>query len=473
MFLIRMLIPHLINYIPFYLKYPEKCEQQLMLMKQEQQLMLMKQEQQYIQPKQLGIYCWKSVDDDIPIAALGDIHGDIEALISALKAGNLIELNQSKTKWLWKGGNTHLVILGDMVDRWREPMMNKNIVPHSVGEIMREEEIIQEFLNNLRKQATIVGGKIIKLAGNHEVMNVKGIFNTVSPFALQNQGGKEKRKQSFNSGGEMYKLLTDNWQDFHAIARVGRWIFVHGGFTLSLLKYIKPNSSRLDIDDIITEINTKFREGMLTGIFDENWFGPPDSSKPGSILWDRSQGNPVTAKRHDIVCGDFKELARIIGKQDLKLAVAHCNQLMNITRESKYFVPEISTAMEKDRTVHKLKLSGGKVEPYLCTESKSECQPGITYICPDDQGVGNIWRIDVAMSRSFDDIEKNVKFLSGNNDPEILKHFSSRRPQLLLTSADADPNLIQVCKSTTDLPRNTKCPLEQPCQNCQRINNLG
>ena len=117
------------------------------------------------------------------ICVIGDIHGDYGALISALTTSGLItpsgtecdciesdhsdnhnycnnsiknDLDESKksteiNRWVWIGNNTHLVILGDMVDRLRE-QDNKYINTHTFGEFKFEEEIIQRVLNNFRNQ---------------------------------------------------------------------------------------------------------------------------------------------------------------------------------------------------------------------------------------------------------------------------------------------------------------------------------
>jgi hypothetical protein len=128
------------------------------------------------------------------IAVLGDIHGDYGALTSALKAGGLIQqvhewnddleekedarrrplkrnddgidYRESKysleiKRWKWIGGNTYLVILGDMVDRWRKPEDKDKCPGHSFGEFAFEEEVIQRVSNELRTQAEEYGGKVI------------------------------------------------------------------------------------------------------------------------------------------------------------------------------------------------------------------------------------------------------------------------------------------------------------------------
>ena len=157
------------------------------------------------------------------ICVIGDIHGDYDALISALKSAKLISDNgiigedtkykikfskNSKeiNRWKWIGRDTYLVILGDMVDRLRkqsEKFKNK----HTLGEIKFEEEIIQRVLNNLRIQAKQVNGNIIKIIGNHEKLNFDHDFRYVTEYSLENDGGIEGRKYKYSPGGLMWNLL--------------------------------------------------------------------------------------------------------------------------------------------------------------------------------------------------------------------------------------------------------------------------
>jgi len=89
------------------------------------------------------------------IIAIGDIHGDYEAFIDILKGTRLID-----KKLHWTGGKTHLVQIGDVLDR---------------GEYAKE---IFDLMMKLEKEAEEAGGKLHMLIGNHEELNITGqIFN--------------------------------------------------------------------------------------------------------------------------------------------------------------------------------------------------------------------------------------------------------------------------------------------------------
>ena len=77
------------------------------------------------------------------IVAIGDVHGDVEALISILKARKLIQW--SKRSWQWTGKKSHLVLVGDLVDRGPD------------------SRAVLDFLYDLEKKAEAKGGKIGKL----------------------------------------------------------------------------------------------------------------------------------------------------------------------------------------------------------------------------------------------------------------------------------------------------------------------
>lgn len=85
------------------------------------------------------------------IVAVGDLHGDYENFIKILKTPkvNIIDEN---LKWI--GGKTHLVQIGDIMDR---------------GERAKE---IFDLLRRLGKEAEEAGGKVHVLIGNHEELNI-------------------------------------------------------------------------------------------------------------------------------------------------------------------------------------------------------------------------------------------------------------------------------------------------------------
>lgn len=102
----------------------------------------------------------KAVFDPVDrIVAIGDVHGDFIKFRSALEMKELIDSKQN-----WKGGETHLVQLGDLPDRGPQ---TRRII---------------ELLKKLEKQAPRDGGRVHILIGNHDAMNMYGDLRYALPL---------------------------------------------------------------------------------------------------------------------------------------------------------------------------------------------------------------------------------------------------------------------------------------------------
>lgn len=153
------------------------------------------------------------------VVAVGDIHGDLDALRESLSIAAVIDSEDN-----WAGGETVLVQTGDQLDRGDD-----------------EPEILA-LLEKLEEQAAAAGGRVVVLNGNHETMNVRGDLRYVTPegFAdyrgvdagwlpaeVRQQVPEEKlgRVAAFLPGGPAAKLLAHH----NVVAVVGETLFVHGG----------------------------------------------------------------------------------------------------------------------------------------------------------------------------------------------------------------------------------------------------
>jgi hypothetical protein len=92
------------------------------------------------------------------VVAVGDVHGAYDRFVEILRASDLVD-----AQLRWTGGRTHLVQLGDVVDRG----------PDSVKAL--------DLLQQLEKSAAKAGGAVHALLGNHEVMRMLGDLRFVSP----------------------------------------------------------------------------------------------------------------------------------------------------------------------------------------------------------------------------------------------------------------------------------------------------
>ncbi len=117
---------------------------------------------------------------------IGDIHGCLEQLVVLLERENIIN-----SKHQWAAGETTLAFLGDYMDRGLD----------GIG--------VLDFIMNLEVEAKALGGEVIALLGNHDVimLEVYHFGDTLSPgFLRQGTEMSFKRMWLENAGGQITDL---------------------------------------------------------------------------------------------------------------------------------------------------------------------------------------------------------------------------------------------------------------------------
>lgn len=149
------------------------------------------------------------------IFAISDIEGNFEAFVSLLHSNGIIDRN-----FIWKFGNGHLVVVGDLVDR---------------GEYVTE---CLWLVYKLEKEAEIAGGHVHFLLGNHEIMNLKGRIDYAQDkyvAAAQIISGIEDPEQAFRYLFSTNSILGNWLRTKNTIERIGKVLFVHAGLSPQLL----------------------------------------------------------------------------------------------------------------------------------------------------------------------------------------------------------------------------------------------
>ena len=184
---------------------------------------------------------WR-VDGADRVVAIADIHGAFDAMVKTLQQANVID-----DELAWSGGTTHLVIVGDILDRG----------PKS--------RAAMDLLMRLEGEAPKAGGEVHVVIGNHESMNMIGDLRYVSKSeyaAFADDETEEERERWFaayskrNASALSPETLRDKFEQqfpagFFALRRAfrpdsdyGRWLlakpvivvvngtaFVHGGLS--------------------------------------------------------------------------------------------------------------------------------------------------------------------------------------------------------------------------------------------------
>jgi len=181
------------------------------------------------------------------VVVVGDVHGAYDSLVGILRQAKMID-----SEGVWIGGEDHLVMLGDLVDRGPDSRKALTL-------IMR-----------LQYEAERAGGRVHLVLGNHEVMNVVGELSYTNPsefaaFAKEDDPKQRKAALKRMLGasvsqnkdlGKMRKVFAKRYPPgyfghrdaFSADGLYGGWLldqsilvvvndvaFVHGGLPPMLL----------------------------------------------------------------------------------------------------------------------------------------------------------------------------------------------------------------------------------------------
>lgn len=393
------------------------------------------------------------------IYACGDFHGDFEACLVCLRdLCQVLKVKQEKYGWSGKE-NTYVVILGDMVDRKRPNQYQDNKDRDlGVGEIEDEELKIIRLLSILDSQARYYNSRVLKCYGNHEVMNMSNIFSYVS--GLTSKEDKEQRKKEFAPGGQYRNALQAC--GIYGVVKLGDWIFTHGGISKELLETLGQSFSK-DFIENTNKIGTRMaQQAKLKATAEERQIYHPtinDKNKQLSILWNREYGD--LAHNHDTdhsvsICKRAKETMELLGYDPVKtrFVVAHTHQYFRqYIRDRGYILYGNDPIVEQDRVIYS---GNGRIQ-----HPQDYCGTSINYTCPIPNEDGQIWRIDVAMSRAFD--IKDLKIANGKTYKELVADESNkldfqkairlRRPQVLQINVEEHKTSPFVIMSRYDLPR--------------------
>jgi len=313
------------------------------------------------------------------IVAIGDIHGDLNVLITVLRAAKLVDTRNN-----WTGGKTHLVIPGDFIDR---------------GNASRK---VMDLLIALEPQALKAGGRVHAMLGNHEAMNLYGDLRyavkadydafrdadsaDVRERALQavlrqmQAAGKSQvdlpsfrkkfeeehplgwveRQAAFGQEGKYGKWLRQK----DAILKINDIVFVHGGispkYSLSTIKFINDRV-RAELAD-----PSKLKDGVTTDEEGPLWYRglaeAPENDRAVSEALDEFLKNQQA--RH-IVVGHTPQVAvlpRFQGKViliDVGLSAVYGGPPAFLLMESSKFY-----AVHRGRQLD-LPVDGGSVLQYL------------------------------------------------------------------------------------------------------------
>ncbi len=206
------------------------------------------------------------------IVAIGDIHGDFDALNGILKTAGIID-----TGGRWIAADATLVQVGDFTDR---------------GPRVRA---VMDLLMNLERQASAAGGQVAVLLGNHEVMNLIGDGRYITPAIYEtftDQRSARRQQEAYEAyvrlcnarfaelgrmvPGISHPVTKDEWMAAHPLGfveyheavgprgRYGRWIrtkpavlqlgdkvFLHAG--------INPDRAPRRLEDINRQVLAEIR----------------------------------------------------------------------------------------------------------------------------------------------------------------------------------------------------------------------
>jgi len=310
-------------------------------------------------------------------------------------------------------------------------------------EFPMEEARIFLFINIINKQAMTKGGRIYKVLGNHDLLNLNGetknkLSSYVSTYAKTYPGYIGGRLDYFKAKNYGSKLIGED--GVFLFLMINEFIFVHGGISSNLIskeniiklntnlnEYIKGNNNFFDMASKSIENQLSFESEEEDGLVQDRFFGFKQGKSEQELC-------SVLYNKFKRLCSD----RNFCDPDKLKLVIGHCVQNKTTEDKDKIFqssFSQLNSSSEKDSLVYAEEF----IAPVYKGDDKDKAIYGITVSCGDrkngviDYNNPSIFRIDVGMSRGF-----NPKIYSD-------EHTKSRTPQVLKIDKDKK---ISIIKST-------------------------
>jgi hypothetical protein len=237
--------------------------------------------------------------------AIGDIHGDLNAFVTSLRKAGLIDNNFN-----WCGGKSHVVQVGDILDR------KIRDVEYSDED---SEIIIISLICKLQLEAYVAGGGFHPIIGNHEIMNILGIFDYASPLGIKHFKNIEGRKDYFKIGNIFCRYLACGW---NPIVKIGDFIFCHGGININIARKYNIEYINFIMRDTLFGNSYHLNQPYFNELFlNEN-----------SILWSRTYSSEHPKDKQQTNQINLNKILEIYGAKHI--VVGHTPQVEGI--ESKY-----------------------------------------------------------------------------------------------------------------------------------------
>lgn len=411
--------------------------------------------------------------------AWGDIHGDFEALRELVRLSEVGTVDGAGGAEWTCGEGTTVIILGDVVDRWRGPHtmrdLNMKGLARSVGEIADEEALVLRTIHALAESAEREGSRVIRLVGNHELlqMDTGTDANTgLATYAYQMyyssdfaRGGAtaesgRRRYESFRSG-PMHALVGACAPK--AIVQVGSHVYCHGGLNLGQIEYATRHGRNvLDfandvLDDLLAGGSMFTKEdqlSLLTGA---------DATRGGTrsfsgVLW---EDGVSTSKQPNNVCTTFARDVLHTLREHSQRFPPRCAPLL---AEAEHFVVahhmQTSRAGERagyvpvhtretDTEIIQTTASNSRVPRAVYTALGIDPSPFRQVLTAKFQGInalceGMVWRMDVGMSRAFvsAQVADQAEYLRARA-PAVLKIVADGRSYDIITSKIVLPGTLE------------------------------
>jgi hypothetical protein len=158
------------------------------------------------------------------LVAVGDIHGDLGAFTTILRAASLVD-GQGR----WAGGRARFVQTGDYTDR---------------GPDVRA---IFDLMRGLEDGARKAGGRADVLLGNHEVMNLVGIYRDVNPAvyaSFADARSEERRERAWDEHRRLSERMAGTFKTLPPVydaSDQAKWMAAHPPGFLEHAAALAPN----------------------------------------------------------------------------------------------------------------------------------------------------------------------------------------------------------------------------------------